>query len=156
MIVEIALHHAPQPSPNFRQRLMHSLPKLHLHLFQLGEESLSVGFAQHKELAVLPTLSTNVREPKELECLRLALTPSLPTLDREPPKLDQAGLVRVEFQTELLQAFLPFLEKSLRVTAMLEPQHHIVRVTVHNHIACGPVRPPVLYPKVEEVGRDEP
>jgi len=38
---------------------MHSLPKFVLHLFQFGEESLADGLAQHKELAVLPDLSTD-------------------------------------------------------------------------------------------------
>lgn len=33
MIVEVTLHHAPQPSPDFRQRLMHAHPQGGLHLF---------------------------------------------------------------------------------------------------------------------------
>src|SRR4029077_19929118 len=41
MIVEVALYHAPQPFPDFRQRMMHAFPELLLHLFQLGKESLS-------------------------------------------------------------------------------------------------------------------
>ena len=36
---------------------------------------------------------------------------------------------------------------------MLEPQHHIVRIADHDHVARSPVRPPVLHPKIEEVGR---
>jgi hypothetical protein len=58
MIVEVALDHAPQPSSDFRRRLMHPHPKRDLHLFQLGEESLSVAFAQHEEIAVLPNRVT--------------------------------------------------------------------------------------------------
>ena len=66
MIVEVALNHAPQPFPDFRQRLMHSLPKSDLHLFQLGEESLSDSFAQHEELTILPGFSAYVREPEDM------------------------------------------------------------------------------------------
>lgn len=51
VIVEVALNHALQPLPDLCQRLMHSLPKFVLHLFQFGEESLADGLAQHKELA---------------------------------------------------------------------------------------------------------
>jgi len=40
VIVEVALNHTPQPFPDFRQRLMHPLPKRDLHLCQLGDESL--------------------------------------------------------------------------------------------------------------------
>jgi hypothetical protein len=66
MIVEVALYHAPQPFPDFRQRLMHAPPKAGLHLFQFGEASLSDGLAQHGELAVLPGFPTNVCEPQEV------------------------------------------------------------------------------------------
>jgi hypothetical protein len=40
MIVEVTLHHTLQPSPDFRQRLMHAHPQGSLHLLQLGEKSL--------------------------------------------------------------------------------------------------------------------
>jgi len=45
MVVEVALNDAPQPLPDFRQRLMHTHPESVLHLFQFGEESLSDGLA---------------------------------------------------------------------------------------------------------------
>ncbi len=66
MVVEIALDHALQPFPDFPQWLMHAPPKRDFHLFQLSEESLSDGLAQHEELAVLPGPSADVREPKKL------------------------------------------------------------------------------------------
>jgi hypothetical protein len=61
VIVEVTLNHAPEPFPDLRQRLMHPHPKRDLHLFQLGKQALSDGFAQHEELAVLPGLSANMR-----------------------------------------------------------------------------------------------
>jgi len=66
VIVEVTLHHTPQPPPDFRQRLMHAHPQGGFHLLQFGEQPLSDGFAQHEELAVLPALATNVREPKDM------------------------------------------------------------------------------------------
>jgi hypothetical protein len=66
VIVEVALDHAPQPFPDFRQRLMHTLPKRHLHLLQLGEESRPDSFTQHEELPILPGFPANVRKPKEM------------------------------------------------------------------------------------------
>jgi hypothetical protein len=95
VIVEVTLHHAPQPSPDFRQWLMHAHPQGGSHLLQLGEKSLPDGFAQHEELSILPGLSANVREPKEVERLRLALTPSPPVSSRKPPELNQARLIRM-------------------------------------------------------------
>src|SRR5207244_7081108 len=43
------------------QRLMHTLPKRHLHLLQLGEESRPDSFTQHEELPILPGFSADVR-----------------------------------------------------------------------------------------------
>src|SRR5215831_4988472 len=121
VIVEVTLHHPPQPFPDCRQWLMHPHPQGGFHLLQLGEKSLPDGFAQHEELSILPGFSANVRKPKEVERLRLAFTPSLPVLNRKPPKLNQAGLTRMKFQTEPLQPLPPFPEESLRIRAMLEP-----------------------------------
>ena len=95
MIVEVALYHAPQPFPDFRQRMMHALPELVLHLFQLGKESLSDALAQHEELAVLPSLPTDVGEAQEVERLRLALPMLLPAYCGKTPELDQARFVRM-------------------------------------------------------------
>jgi hypothetical protein len=93
MIVEVALNHAPQPFPDLHQRLMHAQPKFVLHLFQLGEESHSDGLAQHKELAVLPGLSTEVREAQKAKRLRLALSTLLSTCGGKTPEFNQARFI---------------------------------------------------------------
>jgi hypothetical protein len=49
MIVEVTSNDAPQPPPDFRQRLMHPPAKFVLYLFQLGKESLSDTLAQQEE-----------------------------------------------------------------------------------------------------------
>src|ERR1700730_9539400 len=41
MIVEVALYHAPQPFPHFRQWLMHEPTKCLPDLFKFGQESLT-------------------------------------------------------------------------------------------------------------------
>src|SRR5260370_30648847 len=79
VIVEVALNHALQPLPNLCQRLMHSLPKFVLYLFQFCEDSLADGLAHHKQLAVLPGFSTDGREPQKFENFPLALPTLLPT-----------------------------------------------------------------------------
>jgi hypothetical protein len=88
VIVEVTLHHALQPFPDFRQRLKHAHPQGGFHLLQLGEKSLPDRFAQHEELSILPGFSADVREPQEVERLRLALTPLLPVSGRKPPELN--------------------------------------------------------------------
>src|SRR5262249_6401271 len=95
MIVEVALYHAPQPFPDFRQRLMHAHPELVLHLFQLGRESLSDTLAQHEELAVLPSLSTDVGEAQKVKRLRFTSPMLLPTCCSKTPELNQARFIRM-------------------------------------------------------------
>src|SRR4029077_8281145 len=95
VIVKVALNHALQPLPDFCQRLVHSLPKFVLHLFQFGEESLADGLAKHKELAVLPGLSRDVCEPQKVESLWLALPTLLPTCCHKTPELNQACFIRM-------------------------------------------------------------
>jgi hypothetical protein len=146
VIVEVSLHHTPQPSPNLRQRVVHAPPQGGLHLLQLGEKSLPDSFAQHEELSILPGSPANVRKPQEVERLRLALTPSLSVLSRKPPELEQAGFVWMEFQVKLPQSFPPILEKTFCFRSILKPQHHIVRIPNHNNFTRGSVRTPVLYP----------
>src|SRR5438094_8907338 len=140
MIVEVALYYAPQPSPDFCQRLMQTYPQGGLHLFQPGEQPLPLGFAQHEELAVLPGAPANMRKPQEVERLRLALTPSLPVVGSKPPELNQAGLVRVEVQSELLQPLPPFPEEPLCVGAILEPYHTVAGIADYDNLS--PSRPP--------------
>jgi hypothetical protein len=69
----------------------------------------------------------------------------------EAPKFDQARLVWVQLQSKLPQAFPPFLEESLSVRAVLKSQNTIVSITDHYHFPCGPMLPPVLYPKIENI-----
>src|SRR5215472_2303108 len=95
MVVEVTLHHTPQPFPDFRQRLMQPHPQGGFHLFQLSEKSLPDGFAQHEELSILPGFSADVREPQEVERLRLALPLLFSVSDRKPPELNQASLFRM-------------------------------------------------------------
>src|SRR5215469_2891353 len=92
-----------------------------------------------------------MREAQEVKRFRLALAPALSVCGRESPELNQTSLIRMQFQPELLQSFPPLLEESLCFRSVLKPQHHVVRVTNHDNLACGSMRPPVLNPKVENV-----
>ena len=57
----------------------------------------------------------------------------------------------MQFQPELPQTVPPILEESLCFRSLLKPQHHVVRITNHDNLAHGSVRPPVLDPKIENV-----
>src|SRR6266550_1356751 len=54
-------------------------------------------------------------------------------------------------QLELPQPLSPILEKSFCLRSVLKPQYHVVRIANHDDLARSSMRPPVLYPKVEDV-----
>ena len=57
----------------------------------------------------------------------------------------------MQLQSELPQAFPPFLEEPLGIGTVLKPQNTIVSITDHADFPGGPMLPPVLYPKIENV-----
>src|SRR6185295_14126256 len=59
--------------------------------------------------------------------------------------------IRMQFQPELPQALPPVLEELLRIRSMLEPQHRVIRIADHDYFSRGLLRPPVLYPEVENI-----
>ena len=95
MIVVVALYHASQPFPDYRQWLMQANPEVVPHLFQFGKEALSDTLAQHEELAVLPGSSTNMCESQKVKRLRLPLSTLLPIYCGKTPELNQACLIRM-------------------------------------------------------------
>ena len=66
-------------------------------------------------------------------------------------KLDQAGLVRVERQRELLKPHTHCIEEATGVVLMLEAGHQIIGIAHDNHVAGSLVPSPALAPQVEDV-----
>ncbi|MGZ7074202.1 MAG: hypothetical protein ACXVKL_17320 [Candidatus Angelobacter sp.] len=48
-----------------------------------------------------------------------------------------------------------FLQKSLSFAPELKPQHGIICVPDDDHVARRFLPPPLVYPEIEKVGRDE-
>src|ERR1700730_1682515 len=66
-------------------------------------------------------------------------------------KLDQAGLVRVERQRQLLKPHTHCIEEATGVVLMLEAGHQIIGIAHDNHVAGSLVPSPALGPQVEDV-----
>src|SRR5215470_19787880 len=104
VVCEVAPDDLRQPAPLFGDRLMHSPPQLLLYLPELYPHAIAPGFPFKLELA-LARPATDEHEAQELEGFRFS-EPALRSSDRRmAPKLDQAGLIRVQRQRELLQPF---------------------------------------------------
>jgi hypothetical protein len=120
MVVEVTLNYGPQPRPDLGYRLMPAPPQLPFQLAELGRYSFRDGLARDGESAGLPGLSTDVGEPQEVKHFRLALAALLSVFGGMSPELNQARLVRVKFQPELVHAILSLRKEPLRVGTMFE------------------------------------
>src|SRR6266852_714214 len=77
VVSAVPSHHAAQPPPLLRDRLMHALPQLVLDLCQLRPHPFRDRDTPHPE-APVPHLRANVREAEEVERLRFPGAPLLP------------------------------------------------------------------------------
>src|SRR5712691_6363213 len=95
VIVEVSLHHRPQPFPVLDHPLMPALAKLLLNRLQFAPQPLLRGLPTNREPVALPGLPATVREAQKIESLRFTLSSPLPVSLRESPELDQSRLLRV-------------------------------------------------------------
>jgi hypothetical protein len=72
------------------------MSKLRLQRFEFGRQALADGLALDDEPAGLPRGPTDVREPEEVEGLRLTLASPLPLLGCVTSEFNQARFVRVK------------------------------------------------------------
>jgi hypothetical protein len=91
-----------------------------LDFLQLLPHAFADRRASHRVVS-FPVLPTDMREAKKVEGLRFALSSSFPVLFGIPPELDQARLVWMKFQPKFPQSCPEILQKTIRVSLMLEP-----------------------------------
>ncbi len=70
---------------------------------------------------------------------------------RKAAKLDQAGLVRVERQRELLEPLAHIVPEAPGVSLVLEADDNVISIAHEDHVARGLVPSPALGPEVEHV-----
>ena len=75
----------------------------------------------------------------------------LAVLRREAAELNQAGLVRMKRQRELLQPVAHRLPEAASVALMLEADDGVVGVPDHDHVARGLAPSPALSPEIEDI-----
>src|SRR5450755_829598 len=95
MIVEVPLHHRPQPRPIFDHPLMPALAEFLLDCLQFAPQPLLRGLPPNREPVALLGLPATVRESQKIEGLGLSFSSPLPVIFREAPILDQSRLLRV-------------------------------------------------------------
>ena len=91
---------------------MHTAMKLTLDGLELRCHSRFRCDAPDGEGSGLVPLPTVVGEAQEVERLRFSLAPQPSISGSVAPELDQPGLLRMEFQSELRQPFLELIEEA--------------------------------------------
>jgi hypothetical protein len=149
-VSDMPAHNGLQPFADFWNRVVHTPPQADLYLLQLGPHTLANRLPKNHEPSLL-RLSADVRKAEEVEGLWLAQTSTLSVLRRVASELDQPRLLRVQFQLELLHSFFQFRPEPFGIVLELEPNHDVVGVTHHDHVAVRTLLPPCLDPEIEDV-----
>ena len=88
---------------------------------------------------------------QEVEGLRLANPAPHASGRREAAELDQAGLVRMQRQRELLQPRAHRVPEAPGIGLVLEADHNVIRVADDDHVARGLAPSPAFSPEIETV-----
>src|SRR5271166_2056455 len=150
VVVEEAAHDLPQPLPLLGDRLVHAPPQFFLHLPQLRRHAVTPGLPL--ELKVAPAvLAADEGEAQEVEGSRLAQPALLSIGPCVAAELDQAGLLRMQRQRELLKPCAHHVEEPTSVSLVLEPGHNVVGIAHDDHVAGRLALSPAVGPEVEGV-----
>jgi hypothetical protein len=93
--------------------------------------------------------AANELEAQEGEGFRFAETAPFTICRRMAAKLEQAGLLRMQRQCELLQPVAHRIPEASGVTLVLKTNDDIVGIPHDDHVACGFTPSPALGPEVE-------
>src|SRR5690349_5659925 len=122
------LHHTTYPAPLLRDGLVPTLHELVFDFAQLGPQPLRDGDAPYPESSAL-VLVANVREAQEVESLWCPKSSRLPVLGGKPPKLDQARLLRVQFQSKCRESHSQVRQEPVRIAPILKADNGVVSVS---------------------------
>ncbi len=128
VVVEVALDHAPQPTTDHEDRLVHASHQRLANRLEAGTHLLRRGQSLQLEPAVRPGLPTDVSEPEEVERWRLCKPLLGARLGREATELQHARLVLVQRQPELGEPHLHVLKESVHVALALKSENAVVGV----------------------------
>jgi hypothetical protein len=92
-----------------------------------------------------------MREPEEVERLRLSKAPPAPISVRIPTEFNQTGLVSVKLEMEPRETLAERLLEPLGIATMLEADHDVVGETHDDNVTPRMPPPPLVGPKVEDI-----
>jgi len=111
VVLVVAVDDLPKPCTDVAWAIMHPATELGLDSLELRNHPHLRRNAPDGERVGLVPSPTVVSEAQEVERLWFTRTTLLPISGSIAPELDQPGLLRMEFQAELLQSFLELLKE---------------------------------------------
>ena len=146
-ITVVPKQHRSQPGPLAGDGETHALPQGLLHLLEFPAQPPGNGLSPHRKLA-LPRLA--VREAEKVKRLRFPLAPSLTSFCRKAAKLDEPGLLRVQFQVESVKPLPKLNAKPLGLVLVLKANDEVVAVAHDDDITARVTTPPLLSPEIKD------
>ncbi len=134
VVVIPAGDHAPQPSSLFGDRRVPPPPEFLLELMQLGAHPVASRLPPKQEAAA-PGASADMREPQEVETLRLAQTTPLAVRRRRAAELDEARLFLMQRERELRHPLVQLRPEPLGVGFVLETGDDVVGIAHEDDIS---------------------
>ena len=151
VVVEVALHNAPQPGSRLWYRVMPVPHQFESYCLQLCAQPLCDRSSFHCEASTQVRSPTAMRETEKVEALGFAFPSSAPVLLGLSAKLDQTRLLRVQAQSELLHPFPQIFEELLGFMPVLESHHDVIGVANDDAVTFRLPLPPLVRPLVEGV-----
>src|SRR5215204_1248556 len=134
VVIEVAADNPAQPSPLFRDWLVHAPSHLLLDLLKLRPHAVPSGFPFDLEFP-RSGLAADEGEAQEVEGLRLAESLPLAALRCKASELDQPCLLRMQRQRKLPQPLAHLLQKEPAILMVLEPDDEVVGVAHNDNVA---------------------
>ena len=130
--------------------MVHASPEFKFDLSEFRSHPFRDRLPEHDESPVSCTVA-RMCETEEVERFWLSLATPLAVVGGKPPKLDQACLVGMQFQAELVEAFPQVFVKLLGIRAVLEAQHNVVGESHHDNVTARVPPAPLIGPPIEHV-----
>ena len=150
VVVEEARDDLLEPPALLGDGVVHALAQTFFDLLQLRPQPIAAAGSPQEKLAG-PRGAADQGEAEEVEGLRFAQPAPCASSRGKATKLDQAGLVRMQRQRELLKPCAHCSEEPTGVGLVLEAGHHVIGITHDDHVASGFPPSPALGPQVEDV-----
>jgi len=150
MIGEEASDHPLEPGPLLGDRLVHAPSQFLLDPPERCPHAIAPCCSFDKELPTAVAF-TDEGKAKKVEGLRFSEPATSASFRRKAAELDQAGLVRIERQRELLEPLAHIVPEAPGVRLVLEADNNVISITHEDHVTRSRVPSPALGPEVEHV-----